>query len=116
MTQKVAWLQTHCCLISPQVMKTDNLRFCLYLFGFLVCLVGCNVSCGPQESQPAKVNALPDNEQKASSHKGLSSAVVIELVPISIQPHYIISLFLCSQIAHIHSGCSSVAVAEVILI
>lgn len=55
-----------------------------------------------------------DNEQKASSHKGLSSAALIELVPI--QSYYIISLFLCSQIAHIHSGCSSLAVAEVILI
>lgn len=43
---------------------------------FLLVLFGCNVSWGPQESQPAKVNALPDNEQKASSHKGLSSAAV----------------------------------------
>lgn len=75
-----------------------------HLFG---CPVGCNVTCGPQESQPAKVNDRPDNEQKASSRKGLSSVAVIELVPISIQPHHIIPLFLCSQIALVHSGCSS---------
>lgn len=58
-------------------------------------------------SLPAKVNDRPDNEQKASSRKGLSSVAVIELVPISIQPHHIIPLFLCSQIALVHSGCSS---------
>lgn len=62
--------------------------------GCTLCLVlirSCSVFLWTTGDQLVKDNGLPDNEQIAFSHIWLSLSAVIELVPISVTIHYIIS-------------------------